>query len=56
VVVETDRGPVVLGGDVAYSFRDLGRGDTEGRRRVLALGALTYLAHVERPKVPEHRP
>ncbi|MGH3051006.1 MAG: MBL fold metallo-hydrolase [Gaiellaceae bacterium] len=56
VVVETDSGSVVLGGDVAYSFRDLGRGDTEGRRRVLALGALTYLAHVERPKVPEHRP
>jgi N-acyl homoserine lactone hydrolase len=56
VVVSTDDGPVVLGGDVAYTFRQLGRGDTEGRRVVLALGALTYLAHVQRPKVPEYRP
>jgi N-acyl homoserine lactone hydrolase len=56
VVVTTDDGPVVLGGDVAYTFRELGHGDTEGRRAVLALGALTYLAHVERPKVPEYRP
>jgi N-acyl homoserine lactone hydrolase len=56
VLVEASDGPVVLGGDVAYSFRELGRGDTEGRRRVLDLGALTYLAHVERPKVPEYRP
>jgi N-acyl homoserine lactone hydrolase len=56
VVVTTDDGPVVLGGDVAYTFRELGHGDTEGRRIVLALGALTYLAHTERPKVPECRP
>jgi len=55
VVVETEEGLVVLGGDVAYSFRELGRGDTEGRRTVLALGALTYLAHAERPHVPELR-
>jgi N-acyl homoserine lactone hydrolase len=56
VVVTTDDGPVVLGGDVAYTFRELGRGETEGQRIVLALGALTYLAHVQRPKVPEYRP
>ena len=56
VLVDTDAGPVVLGGDVGYSFRELGRGDTEGRRRVLELGALTYLAHVEAPKIPELRP
>jgi N-acyl homoserine lactone hydrolase len=56
VVVETDDGPVVLGGDVAYTFRELGRGTTEGQRVVLSLGALTYLAHVKRPKVPEYRP
>jgi N-acyl homoserine lactone hydrolase len=53
VVVETDEGPVVLGGDVAYTFRELGTGATEGQRRVLELGALTWLAHVERPKVPK---
>jgi len=56
VVVDTADGSVVLGGDVGYSFRELGRGDTEGRRRVLELGALTYLAHVEAPKIPELRP
>ena len=52
VLVDTDDGLVVLGGDVAYSFRELGTGETEGQRRVLELGALTWLAHVERPKVP----
>ena len=56
VVVDTPDGVRVLGGDVAYSFRELGRGETEGQRTVLALGALTWLAHVERPKVPEYRP
>lgn len=56
VVVETSEGPVCLGGDVAYSFRELGRGDSDGRRLVLALGALTWLAHAERPHVPEYRP
>src|SRR5437763_8808429 len=44
VVVETDKGPVVLGGDVAYSFAELERGATEGRRLVLEMAALTYLA------------
>jgi N-acyl homoserine lactone hydrolase len=52
VVVETPEGPGVLAGDVAYSFRELGRGETEGQKRVLQLEALTWLAHVERPKVP----
>ncbi len=52
VLVDTDDGLVVLGGDVAYSFRELGTGETEGQRRVLELGAPTWLAHVARPKVP----
>ncbi len=52
VLVEIGDGLVVLGGDVAYSFRELRRGKTEGQRRVLDLGVLTWLAHVERPKVP----
>ncbi len=52
VLVETEEGPVVLGGDVGYSFRELGRGDTPGRRLVLDLAAPTYLAHVERPRIP----
>src|SRR5579862_6469879 len=47
VVVETDEGQVVLGGDVGPSFAELEQGDTEGRRLVLELGAPTYLAHVE---------
>jgi len=55
VLVDTDEGPVVLGGDVGYSFAELGRGDTEGRRLVLGLGAPTYLAHVEEPRVPHLR-
>jgi N-acyl homoserine lactone hydrolase len=52
VLVDTADGLVVLGGDVAYTFRELGKGATEGQRRVLELGALTWLAHVELPKVP----
>jgi len=52
VVVETDEGPVVLGGDVGYSFAEIGRGDTPGRQLVLELGAPTYLAHVEDVRVP----
>ena len=52
VLVDTPDGLVVLGGDVAYTFRELGQGKTVGQRRVLDLGALTWLAHVERPKVP----
>jgi N-acyl homoserine lactone hydrolase len=52
VLVDTPSGLVVLGGDVAYTFRELGTGTTEGQRRVLALGAPTWLAHAERPKIP----
>ena len=55
VLVEAEEGPAVLGGDVAYSFAELGRAETEGQRRVLELGALTWLAHESRPKVPERR-
>ena len=53
VVVETDEGPVVLGGDVGYSFAELERGDTPGRQLVLELAAPTYLAHVAEPRVPQ---
>src|SRR5213079_1530758 len=49
VLVETREGPAVLGGDVAYSFRELGRGATDGQRRVLELGALTWLGHESEP-------
>jgi N-acyl homoserine lactone hydrolase len=52
VVVETDAGPVVLGGDVGYSFAEVGAADTEGKRLVLDLAAPTYLGHVEEPHVP----
>jgi len=52
VLVETDDGPVVLGGDVGYSFAEVGQGDTEGKRLVIELGAPTYLAHVPEPRVP----
>ena len=55
VVVDTPGGAVVLAGDVAYSFRELGAGATEGQRRVLGLGALTWLSHAARPRVPERR-
>ena len=56
VVVETDAGTNVLGGDVGTSFSELGSGKTEGQRRVLALGAPTWLSHAPGPKIPEHRP
>jgi N-acyl homoserine lactone hydrolase len=52
VLVDTADGLVVIGGDVAYTFRELGSGATEGQRRVLALGAPTWLAHAEGPRVP----
>ncbi|HEY3576978.1 MAG TPA: MBL fold metallo-hydrolase [Gaiellaceae bacterium] len=52
VVVETDEGPVVLGGDVGYSFREIGEADTPGKRLVLELAAPTYLAHSREPHVP----
>jgi N-acyl homoserine lactone hydrolase len=52
VVVETDEGPVVLGGDVGHTFREVGEADTPGKRLVIELGAPTYLAHVREPHVP----
>ncbi len=51
-MVDTDEGPVVLGGDVGYSFAEVGRGDTPGKQLVLELAAPTYLAHVAEPHVP----
>ena len=56
VVVETDAGTNVLGGDVGVWFGELGSGATEGQRRVLELGVLTWLAHVREPKIPKHCP
>ena len=55
VVVETDEGPVVLGGDVGYSFAEVGLGDTPGKQLVIELAAPTYLGHVEEPRVPRPR-
>ena len=55
VVVETDAGTNVLGGDVGISFPELGNGTTEGQRRVVALGAPTWLSHAPGPKIPEYR-
>lgn len=52
VVVETDEGPVVLGGDVGHSFAEIAQDDTPGKRLVLELAAPTYLAHVEEPRIP----
>jgi N-acyl homoserine lactone hydrolase len=56
VVVETDAGTNVLGGDVAVWFGEFDGGTTEGQRRVLALGAPTWLSHAPGPEIPEHRP
>ena len=57
VVVETDSGTNVVGGDVGVWFGELESGETEGQRRVLALGAPTWLAHAgPEPKLPEHHP
>ena len=53
VVVETDAGTNVLGGDVGVWFGELSSGTTEGQRRVLALEALTWLSHAPEPKIPE---
>jgi N-acyl homoserine lactone hydrolase len=56
VVVETDAGTNVLGGDVAVWFGEFDGDTTEGQRRVLSLGAPTWLSHEAGPKIPEHRP
>ena len=55
VVVETDDGPVVLGGDVGHTFEELERGDTPGQQLVLELAAPTYLTHVAEVRVPHPR-
>ncbi len=52
VIVETDEGPVVLGGDVGHTYAELEQGDTPGKQLVLELGAPTYLGHVWEPWVP----
>lgn len=52
VVVETDEGPIVLGGDVGHTFKEVGEGNTPGKRLVIELAAPTYLAHVREPHVP----
>jgi len=52
VLVDTGEGSVVLGGDVAYTFKELGEAKTAGQRRVLDLGLPTWLAHVDGPRVP----
>jgi N-acyl homoserine lactone hydrolase len=52
VVVETDDGTVVFGGDVGHFFKEVGLADTPGKRLVLELAAPTYLAHVREPHVP----
>jgi N-acyl homoserine lactone hydrolase len=56
VVVETDTGTNVLGGDVATSFGELESGTTEGQLRVLELGVPTWLSHARGPKIPQRRP
>ena len=55
VVVETDEGRVVLGGDVGHWFEELERGETPGQQLVLELAAPTYLAHVAEVRVPRPR-
>ncbi len=52
VVVETDEGAVVFGGDVGHSFGEVGLADTPGKQLVIELAAPTYLAHVWEPRVP----
>jgi N-acyl homoserine lactone hydrolase len=56
IVVETDEGPHVLGGDVAVWYSELRSGSTEGQRHVLALGAPTWLSHAPGPEIPEQLP
>jgi N-acyl homoserine lactone hydrolase len=52
VVVETDEGRRVIGGDVGHSFKEIGEADTPGKKLVLELGAPVYLAHDWKPRVP----
>jgi len=54
VVVDTDAGTVVLGGDVTYSMRELIAGGSPSIDRIHALRpARVYLAHHERPWEPD---
>jgi N-acyl homoserine lactone hydrolase len=53
VVLETGGAPIVLGGDVAYKYRELDDPQTEGQRRVRALEPeLVWLAHEHEPWRP----
>jgi N-acyl homoserine lactone hydrolase len=55
VVVQTDEGLVVLGGDVTYSMRELIDGATPSIRRIHELRPQrVHLAHHERPWVPAY--
>ena len=55
VVVETDDGRVVLGGDVTYSMRELIDGATPSILRIHDLRPQrVYLAHHQQPWVPEY--
>ena len=47
VLVDTDEGPVVLGGDVGYSFRELGPRRHRGPAARARARRATWLAHVE---------
>ena len=52
VVVDTDEGKVVIGGDVGHSFKEIAEANTPGKKLVIELGAPVYLAHVWEPRVP----
>ena len=52
VVVETEGGTVVIGGDVGHSYEEIAEADTPGKKLVIELGAPVYLAHVWEPRVP----
>ena len=39
-------------GDVGHTFKEVGEGNTPGKRLVIELAAPTYLAHVREPHVP----
>jgi len=55
VVVETEEGRIVLGGDVTYSMRELIDGVTPSILRIHQLKPCgVYLAHHDRPWKPEY--
>jgi N-acyl homoserine lactone hydrolase len=55
VVVSTDEGPVVLGGDVTYSMQELIDGATDSIGRIHDLRPRrVYLAHHDRPWEPQY--